>query len=166
MVQEWKMGTIILGILRQDVRKWWSTTGPYGFWIKKQKTVVYADGCVTELLIPPLSVVMFYVISYFPFLRIYSVHSRTKTVFLVWCSAERGGSRGPGGLIETYICRMWAILLGCVLREERCNNRKGKKKRHGEAGRRGRVTELRFRNRSQSHNAISLESLWDVPHNQ
>lgn len=77
---------------------------------------------------------------------------------------------GPGGLIETYICRMWAILLGCILREAHCNNRKGRRrdtekqrerKREG-----GRVSELRFHKRSQSHNAILSESLWDVSHNQ
>lgn len=71
---------------------------------------------------------------------------------------------------------MWAILLGCILREAHCNNREGERrdseveeegKEEEERGeRRGRVKEFHFHNSSQSHNAILSESLWDVPHNQ
>ena len=35
---------------------------------------------------------------------------------------------GPCGFTETYICRMWAILLGCILREAHCNNREGERR--------------------------------------
>lgn len=55
------------------------------------------------------------------------------------------------------VCRMWAILLGCILRERHCNNREGKEEA-GDGGRmeqeRGRVRELHFHRRVQSHNAI------------
>lgn len=55
------------------------------------------------------------------------------------------------------VCRMWAILLGCILREQYCNNRVGKEEA-GDGGRkeqeRGRVRELHFHRRVQSHNAI------------
>lgn len=40
--------------------------------------------------------------------------------------AERRGQLGPGGLIETYISGMWAILLGCILWEAHCNNQEGR----------------------------------------
>lgn len=32
---------------------------------------------------------------------------------------------GHGSLIETYFSRMWAVLLGCILREAYCNKRAG-----------------------------------------
>lgn len=59
---------------------------------------------------------------------------------------------------------MWAILLGCILREDHCNNREGEG-REGEKAE-GEGSELLFHDASQSHNAIVLESLWDVLHNQ
>lgn len=60
---------------------------------------------------------------------------------------------GPGGLIETYICRMWAILLGCILWEARCNNRKagrrrGEKEREREVGGGGHRVVLRTTDRT------------------
>ena len=44
---------------------------------------------------------------------------------------------GPGGLIETYISRMWAILLGCILWEAHCNNREREEGKRARARARG-----------------------------
>lgn len=54
---------------------------------KNKKSVVYADCCVTELIIPPLSVVMLYGISYFHLcvFIVFTVAPRLRS----WCDAQQ-----------------------------------------------------------------------------
>lgn len=56
---------------------------------------------------------------------------------LTWCEAisfVKGEYLEPLDWNVYSVCRMWAILLGCILREPRRNNRKGRKEQEKEGG--------------------------------
>lgn len=154
--------------LGQKVRKGVGMLNIHSIWYSGQCMSMLCQWVIGRLN-PFLSSVTLCVIGY--------LHLQALRVFIVlrvmWLN---GAPRqlGPCGFTETYICRMWARLLGCILREAHCNNREGERRdseaeeeEEEERGkRRGRVKEFHFHNSCQSHNAILLESLRDVAHNQ